>query len=371
MASVTVNGVTYTDDSDANTGLANGGHRTRFVPLLSNVVVDLAAKVTAAQTAQAASVVASGVVLWVSGTTYAIGDKRLSPINSTTYRRLTSGAGTTDPSLDATNWAVYVVPVGAGGTGADTAAVARANLGAAASGANADITSRGNNTSTQYTSAGTLTAYTITPSPVIAAYTAGQSFFVNFHVASGAAPTLAINGIATPPNLIKENIDGSYSNIAAGDITVNHRSRVTLLNPIQALVEKLPGSGVPGTIIMFASATAPAGYLVVPIAASNISRTTYADLFAAIGTTWGVGDGSTTFGLPFCPSSYTFIQGNGTVGTSSLGLISDHTHPIVPPNGANSSGGTVLGHSNVTGAIQSVVNANLAAGVNIRYCVKY
>jgi phage-related tail fiber protein len=29
-----------------------------------------------------------------------------------------------------------------------------------------------------------------------------------------------------------------------------------------------------------------------------ISRTTYADLFAAIGTTFGVGDGSTTFGIP-------------------------------------------------------------------------
>lgn len=42
--------------------------------------------------------------LWVSGTTYAINDKRVSPITGQVYRRKTSGAGTTDPSLDSTNW---------------------------------------------------------------------------------------------------------------------------------------------------------------------------------------------------------------------------------------------------------------------------
>lgn len=46
----------------------------------------------------------SGAILWVSGTTYAIGDLRYSPANGRTYRRKTAGAGTTDPSLDTTNW---------------------------------------------------------------------------------------------------------------------------------------------------------------------------------------------------------------------------------------------------------------------------
>jgi len=46
----------------------------------------------------------SGAALWVSGTTYAIGDLRYSPSNGRTYRRKTAGAGTTDPSLDTTNW---------------------------------------------------------------------------------------------------------------------------------------------------------------------------------------------------------------------------------------------------------------------------
>ena len=52
MNSVTVNGHIYTDDSDPTTGLANGGHRKRLVPMLADAVMDLAAKVTAAETAQ-------------------------------------------------------------------------------------------------------------------------------------------------------------------------------------------------------------------------------------------------------------------------------------------------------------------------------
>lgn len=51
-----------------------------------------------------------------------------------------------------------------------------------------------------------------------------------------------------------------------------------------------------GTMEMFAGAAAPAGWLLCDGAA--ISRTTYADLYALIGTTFGVGDGSTTFNVP-------------------------------------------------------------------------
>tara|TARA_R110002020_G_scaffold28797_4_gene91394 strand:- start:708 stop:1676 length:969 start_codon:yes stop_codon:yes gene_type:complete len=51
-----------------------------------------------------------------------------------------------------------------------------------------------------------------------------------------------------------------------------------------------------GTVIPFSLATAPAGYILCN--GSNISRTTHARLFGVIGTTYGVGDGATTFGLP-------------------------------------------------------------------------
>jgi len=52
----------------------------------------------------------------------------------------------------------------------------------------------------------------------------------------------------------------------------------------------------PGVILPYGAATAPSGYLLCD--GSAVSRTTYADLFSVIGTTYGAGDGSTTFNLP-------------------------------------------------------------------------
>ncbi len=52
----------------------------------------------------------------------------------------------------------------------------------------------------------------------------------------------------------------------------------------------------PGMIVMFGGPVAPAGWVFCDGAA--ISRTTFADLFAAIGTVWGIGDGATTFNVP-------------------------------------------------------------------------
>lgn len=51
-----------------------------------------------------------------------------------------------------------------------------------------------------------------------------------------------------------------------------------------------------GTVDSFAQATPPAGWL--ECNGATVSRTAYAALFAKIGTTWGAGDGATTFAVP-------------------------------------------------------------------------
>jgi hypothetical protein len=58
------------------------------------------------QTAVASAITAigAGASMWVSGTTYALGNVVWSPSNYQTYRRIIAGAGTTDPASDATNW---------------------------------------------------------------------------------------------------------------------------------------------------------------------------------------------------------------------------------------------------------------------------
>lgn len=55
-------------------------------------------------------------------------------------------------------------------------------------------------------------------------------------------------------------------------------------------------SGMTGTVLPFAGASAPNGWLLCY--GQAVSRTDYPNLFAAIGTTYGTGDGSTTFNLP-------------------------------------------------------------------------
>lgn len=70
--------------------------------------VAAAASAASAVAASAAAVAASGVVAWVSGTTYSVGFAVYSPANLLTYRRKIAGAGTTDPSLDTTNWTLVV-----------------------------------------------------------------------------------------------------------------------------------------------------------------------------------------------------------------------------------------------------------------------
>ena len=59
--------------------------------------------------------------------------------------------------------------------------------------------------------------------------------------------------------------------------------------------QTVTGLNPEGSIMMYAAASAPTGYLLCD--GSNVSRTTYSVLFAVIGTSYGSGDGS-TFGLP-------------------------------------------------------------------------
>lgn len=67
-----------------------------------------------------------------------------------------------------------------------------------------------------------------------------------------------------------------------------------------------------GSLSAFAGTAAPNGWLVCDGAA--VSRTTYAALFAIIGTTWGAGDGSTTFNLPD-------LRGRALVGRDPTGTV--------------------------------------------------
>lgn len=131
--------------------------------------------------------------------------------------------------------------------------------------------------------------------------------------------------------------------------------------------------GLPiGTIIDFAGDSAPTGFLACPTTATNISRTTYAALFTAIGTTWGTGDGSTTFGMPYFPEGYAAVQASSNVGDATVGEVIAHTHTVnlTSEMAAGSNSGSLRsGSTTNTGSTGG--SANLAAGLKVLKCVKY
>lgn len=81
-----------------------------------------------------------------------------------------------------------------------------------------------------------------------------------------------------------------------------------------------------GALLPYGGAAAPTGFLLCD--GSVVSRTTYAALFTAIGTTFGAGDGSTTFGLPDMRQRFPLgkaASGTGNTLGGSGGAI-DHVH---------------------------------------------
>jgi microcystin-dependent protein len=161
--------------------------------------------------------------------------------------------------------------------------------------------------------------------------------------AGGTSSTqLATTAFVATADALKANLDSpvftgnpTAPTPAAGD---NDQSIATT-----AFVKTALASGVPaGAVMHFAMITPPTGWLKAN--GTAVSRTTYAALFAAIGTTFGVGDGSTTFGLPDLRGE--FVRGfddgrtvdNGRVfGSAQLGGVESHTHAVSGTTAGNSA----------------------------------
>ncbi len=92
-----------------------------------------------------------------------------------------------------------------------------------------------------------------------------------------------------------------------------------------------------GLVKHFAGAAAPAGWLACD--GSTVSRTTYAALFLAIGTTYGVGDGATTFAIPDLRGEFVRGLDSGRGVDTGRALGSAQAHEVVS-HGHGFTGGT-------------------------------
>ena len=146
-------------------------------------------------------------------------------------------------------------------------------------------------------------------------------------------------------------------------MTANNRL-VTPANIAYAIAKYLQSNPVSafqsGQFVQFAGAAPPVGTLAANGAA--VSRTTYAKLFAAIGTTYGPGDGSTTFNLPNVAAGQVLrASGTGfTLAANDNGAVISHTHTATTANSpshthSGSSVSTVADHQH-TGTTGTVSN---------------
>jgi microcystin-dependent protein len=155
------------------------------------------------------------------------------------------------------------------------------------------------------------------------------------------------------------------SPLRAGDLNADFTSLDGRVNALEAAVVA-PGSVVAYAGVVASNAQPPAGWLLCD--GSSVSRTQYAALFAAIGTSAGAGDGSGTFNLPDYRGLFLrgFDQGNGAdpngaartamnaggntgdeVGTVESDAFASHAHSVTDP-----------GHTH------TYVAANLGQGAN-------
>lgn len=114
--------------------------------------------------------------------------------------------------------------------------------------------------------------------------------------------------------------------------------------------------GVPvGAILDYAGSVIPSKYLLC--AGQNVSRATYADLFTKIGTQFGVGDGSSTFGVPD-------LRGRVTAGADNMGgsaanrltgtTMSPNGNTLGAGGGAQTESASVTGSGSATGTVPAL-----------------
>ena len=151
-----------------------------------------------------------------------------------------------------------------------------------------------------------------------------------------------------------------------------------------------PGGLAPaGVVLPFAGSTAPTGWLLC--FGQAVSRTTYAALFTALGTAYGVGDGSTTFALPdlrgripggkdnmgCSAASRLTTAGSGVDGVTLGASGGAQTHTLTNaqlPTSAIGTGGTTIARGSTVSDLQTIgsgqAHNNTQPTIVLNYIVK-
>lgn len=156
----------------------------------------------------------------------------------------------------------------------------------------------------------------------------------NINIAENCPPANINNAIRELMSQLKDFQAGTQASnqlLAAGGgtgLSSSGTSGNVLTSDGSGWVSSAPNYVPTGGMVMWGTASAPTGYLLCN--GSAVSRSTYSALFAVIGTSYGSGDGSTTFNLPdfrdrFPVGAGTTYSANSTGGSKDAIVVS-HTH---------------------------------------------
>jgi microcystin-dependent protein len=148
----------------------------------------------------------------------------------------------------------------------------------------------------------------------------------NFNINGNLAVTgtTALTGALTGTTGVFSGAISSVSPTFTGTPTAPTAAAGTNTTQIATTAFVLSNGAPTGGLIMWGTGTAPTGWLLCDGTAVN--RTTYSALFAVISTTFGVGDGSTTFNVPNYTSRMPYGTTVGATGGSADAVVVTHTH---------------------------------------------
>lgn len=179
-------------------------------------------------------------------------------------------------------------------------------------------------------------------------------------------------------NIVQEELVGIATDEGEDDLEPDdsHQAIKKIKSLIAAAVANIKTLPV-GTEIAISGDYDPvlhADYLVIPTASTTLARADYPELFDYWGTTFGAGDGVTTFGMKHIPGNYAQVQASaGNRGTLTVGEVIEHDHP----NGFQQNAGTGQSASGLPNYVSTRSTgvtggpANLAAGSRVTFLVKY
>jgi microcystin-dependent protein len=200
---------------------------------------------------------------------------------------------------------------------------------------------------------GTSTAYTVSSYEVFdtSAHLNGQMIAFTPHVTNGATVTLNVDNLGAKPLRSAPNVELLAGTIIQGTpyvATYNNSDGAFYLQGFFGNPYNIPlGGGLP-----FIGTTAPNSSFVFPYGQA-ISRTTYAALFSLVSTTYGSGDGSTTFNIPDFRGRV--LAGKDDMGGSAAGRLTAYFGGTATTLGST---GGFESHTLSTSEIPSHVHAN-------------